>query len=161
MMMRSSIIFLCILVYVTVTHSMRLQEKLSAYNILEQHDFPVGLLPEGATDYELNIKTGKFTAYLSQTCTFFIQCYELKYKSTVTGVISKGKLAKMKGISVKVGLFWLNVVEVTRVGDELEFSVGIASTDVGVDNFLASPQCGCGFDCNNLQKNGDVSSFRI
>lgn len=143
----------------TGSHAIRVQEKFSAYDILKQYDFPVGLLPKGATGYELNTKTGKFTAYLNETCSFYIQSYELKYKSTIKGVISQGKLAKMKGISVKVELLWLKIVEVTRIGDELEFSVGIASADFGVDNFVESPQCGCGFDCNNFLKNGDVSSI--
>ncbi|KAE9598240.1 hypothetical protein Lalb_Chr15g0078481 [Lupinus albus] len=154
-MMRFSIIFLCIIVYVTVADTIRVQEKLSAYDILEQYDFPVGLLPKGATDYKLNPNNGKFTAYLNQTCSFYIHSYELRYKSIIKGVISKDKLAKLNGVSVKVELVWLKIVEVTRISDELEFSVlGIASADFGVDNFFESPQCGCGFHCNNLQKIG-------
>ncbi|CAL0311100.1 unnamed protein product [Lupinus luteus] len=158
--MRFSIMFLCTLVYVTIAHTIRVQEKLSAYDILEQYDFPVGILPKGATGYELNSNNGKFTAYLNQTCSFYIHSYELKYKPTIKGVISKDKLAKLKGVSVKVELVWLKIVEVTRIRDKLQFSVlGIASADFGVDNFLESPQCGCGFHCNNLQKIGDVSSI--
>ena len=157
--MKSSIALLCILPYVTLAHALGQQEKLSAYDVLVQYDFPVGLLPQGATGYELNAKTGQFTAYLNGTCSFSIDSYELKCKTTIRGVISKGRLAKLKGVSVKVALLWLNIVEVTRDGDDLQFSVGIASADFGVDNFLESPQCGCGFSCNNLRKNnGDVIS---
>ncbi|XP_029129998.1 uncharacterized protein At5g01610 [Cajanus cajan] len=155
MKMRCSIIFLCILAYANVTVS----EKLSPYDVLEKYDLPVGLLPKGATGYELNEKNGHFTAYLNETCIFGIKSYELKYKSTIKGVISKGKLAKLKGVSVKVEVLWLKIVEVTRDGDDLQFSVGIASAGFSVDSFSESPQCGCGFVCNSFDKNGDVSSL--
>ncbi|XP_028078794.1 uncharacterized protein LOC114280606 [Camellia sinensis] len=98
---------------------------------------------------ELDKSTGKFKAYLDETCTFTIQNYELKYKSTITGVISKGKLKNLKGVSVKILFLWLNIGEVIRDDDELEFSVGIASADFPIESFVESPQCGCGFDCVN------------
>lgn len=50
---------------------------------------------------------------------------------------------------MQVLFLWLNIVEVTRVHDELGFSVGIASASFPIDNFFESPQCGCGFDCVN------------
>ncbi|CAL5437280.1 unnamed protein product [Camellia sinensis] len=124
-------------------------DALTAYQVLEQYDFPVGILPIGAKSYELDKSTGKFKAYLDETCTFTIQNYELKYKSTITGVISKGKLKNLKGVSVKILFLWLNIGEVIRDDDELEFSVGIASADFPIESFVESPQCGCGFDCVN------------
>ncbi|KAG4928609.1 hypothetical protein JHK85_055095 [Glycine max] len=131
--MRSSIIFLCILVYLNVVAA-----ELSAYDVLEKYDLPVGLLPKGATG---------------------IESYELKYKSTIKGVISKGKLSKLKGVSVKIEVLWLKIVELTRDGDDLQFSVGVASAGFSVDSFSESPQCGCGFACDNFNQNGDVSSL--
>ncbi|KAH1071161.1 hypothetical protein GYH30_007959 [Glycine max] len=161
MKLRSSIAFICILASasVTISESLSQQEQLSAYEVLEKYDLPVGLLPKGATGYELNEKNGHFTAYLNGTCYFSIESYELKYKSTIKGVISKGKLSKLKGISVKIEVLWLKIVEVTRDGDDLQFSVGVASAGFSVDSFSESPQCGCGFDCNYFNQNGDVSSL--
>lgn len=161
MKLRSSIAFICILasVSVTISESLSQQEQLSAYEVLEKYDLPVGLLPKGATGYELNEKNGHFTAYLNGTCYFSIESYELKYKSTIKGVISKGKLSKLKGISVKIEVLWLKIVEVTRDGDDLQFSVGVASAGFSVDSFSESPQCGCGFACDNFNQNGDVSSL--
>ncbi|XP_050917578.1 uncharacterized protein At5g01610 isoform X2 [Lathyrus oleraceus] len=150
-MMKSSIIFLSILIFSTTSNASNQNESLSVYEILQQYDFPVGILPQGATSYELNKNTGKFTVYFEGTCIFGIKSYDLKYKSTIKGFISKGKLSKLKGISVKVELIWLKILEVTRHGDDLEFSVGIASAEFSVDNFLEIPQCGCGFDCNGLK----------
>uniref|UniRef100_A0A803NDS1 Uncharacterized protein n=1 Tax=Chenopodium quinoa TaxID=63459 RepID=A0A803NDS1_CHEQI len=103
--------------------------KPTAYEVLESYDFPVGLLPNGVTGYELNPETGEFKAYLPQTCKFTIEGYDLEYKSTITGVISKDRLTHLKGISVKVLLLWLSIVEVDKKNGELQFSVGIASAN--------------------------------
>lgn len=137
----------------------------TAYEILSGYNFPIGLLPKGATGYELDPTTGKFRAYLNGSCSFALEgSYQLKYKSTISGYISDNRLTNLNGISVKVLFFWLNIVEVTRRGDELEFSVGIASATFPIDNFYECPQCGCGLDCNNgqvskLRTNPFVSSF--
>ncbi|KAI3741785.1 hypothetical protein L1987_59462 [Smallanthus sonchifolius] len=122
----------------------------TAYDELLEYDFPVGLLPKGVTGYELNKNTGEFKAYLKETCSFKIQGYDIKYKSTISGVIEKGRLKNLKGINVKILVVWLNIVEVSRHGDQIDFSIGIMSAGFGISNFLESPQCGCGFDCNNL-----------
>ena len=79
------------------------------------------------------------------------QWYILSYESTISGYISKGRLASLSGVSVKLFFFWVNIVEVTRNGGELGFSVGIASASFPLDNFFVSPQCGCGLLCDNLQ----------
>ena len=62
-----------------------------------------------------------------------------KYKSTITGVISKGRLYNLKGVTVKILLLWLNIVEVSRQGNDIYFSVGISSANFGIENFLESP----------------------
>ncbi len=123
----------------------------SAYEVLQDYGFPIGLLPKGITGYELNKETGEFSAYMNGSCSFKLEnSYELKYKSTITGVISKGRLKDLKGVSVKVLLLWLNIVELVRDGDKLQFSVGVASADVPIENFEECPQCGCGLDCNKF-----------
>lgn len=121
----------------------------SAYEILQSYGFPVGLLPKGATGYDLDEQTGKFDAYFNKSCSFSLEgSYQLKYNSKISGYISKDKLSKLTGVSVKVLFLWLNIVEVTRSGDDLEFSVGIASADFPIDNFDIIPQCGCGLNCH-------------
>lgn len=130
----------------------------SAYKALEDFNFPVGLLPRGALGYELDRANGKFSAFLNGSCSFSLEgSYELKYKSTISGYISENRLTNLSGISVKVLFLWLNIVEVIRDGDQLEFSVGIASASFSIDNFYDSPQCGCGFDCDN----GQVRKFKF
>ncbi|KAG5061899.1 hypothetical protein GLYMA_02G016900v4 [Glycine max] len=155
--MMSSIRFLWILVVcLTASCALSQPQKLSAYDVLMEYGFPVGLLPKGAIGYSLNRDSGEFAVYFEGACSFDIESYALKYKSTITGVISKGRLYNLKGVTVKILLLWLNIVEVSRQGNDIYFSVGIASADFGVENFLESPQCGCGFDCKTLPLNGDV-----
>jgi len=159
-MMSSSIKLLCIaVVCLTASCAFSQPQRLSVYDVLTEYGFPVGLLPKGAIGYSLNRETGQFAVYFDGTCSFVIESYTLQYKSTITGTISNGKLYNLKGVSVKIVLLWLNIVEVSRQGQNIYFSVGIASANFGVENFVESPQCGCGFDCNKLPLNGDVSSI--
>lgn len=136
-------------------------DTLTAYEVLEEYDFPVGILPKGVLGYELDNSTGKFSAYLNGSCAFSIDSYELKYKSTITGVIAKDKISSLSGIKVKVLFLWLSIVKVTRVDDELEFSVGIASADFEVINFEESPTCGCGFDCVSSVKGRKIKPSNL
>ncbi|XP_051142176.1 uncharacterized protein At5g01610-like [Andrographis paniculata] len=119
----------------------------TVYQILQSYSFPVGLLPQGVTSYQLDADTGKFVVNLNGTCSFSVAGYDLKYKTKITGTISSGKIRNLTGIQVKVLFFWVNIIEVTSDGNNLELSVGIASAEFAVDNFNESPQCGCGFDC--------------
>jgi hypothetical protein len=72
-------------------------------------------------------------------------------------VISKDKIKNLKGVSIKVLLLWLDIVEVVRNGDELQFSVGIASADFPVENFVEGPHYGYGLD--SIKSNDFLSSF--
>ncbi|XP_031261616.1 uncharacterized protein LOC116119831 [Pistacia vera] len=129
----------------------------TAYELLNSFNFPSGLLPKGVQSYDLDQRTGQFHAYLGGTCSFSLEgSYQLKYKSTISGYISNNRLTSLTGVSVKVLFLWLNIVEVIRNGDNIEFSVGIASASFPIDNFYECPQCGCGLDCVN----GQVSKLR-
>ncbi|XP_072984311.1 uncharacterized protein At5g01610-like [Typha latifolia] len=123
----------------------------TAYEALESYHLPVGLLPKGAVGYDLDPDTGKFSVYLNGTCSFSLEgSYQLRYQPTISGRIVHDRLFDLRGVSVKVLFLWVNIVEVDRRGDQLEFSVGIASADFPIDNFYECPQCGCGVDCVNL-----------
>ncbi|XP_022747528.1 uncharacterized protein LOC111297161 [Durio zibethinus] len=140
-------------------------KKPTAYEVLKDFNFPIGLLPKGVLDYDLDSSSGKFSAFLNGSCSFSLEgSYQLKYKNIIKGYISKGKLASLEGVSVKLLFMWVNIVEVSRRGDDLEFSVGIAGAFFPIDNFEECPQCGCGVNCNNqlvrkIKKNPFVSSY--
>ncbi|KAM5564074.1 hypothetical protein ABKV19_018603 [Rosa sericea] len=121
----------------------------SAYDVIQDFNFPMGILPKGVTGYDLDRSTGKWAAYFDGSCSFALEgSYQLKYKSTITGTISENRLKDLTGVSVKVLFLWLNIVEVSRSGDDLDFSVGIASASFPIDNFYECPQCGCGLNCS-------------
>lgn len=144
--MSSWLTLLCLCPFCLCAYSGK--EKPSAYEALEQYDFPVGLLPQGATGYDLKPNTGEFSAHLNGTCSFWLtNLYKLRYKSTISGVISKDRLTKLRGVSVEVLKLSLKIVEVRRNGEDLEFSVGITSAKFPVRDFEVSPRCGCGFKC--------------
>ncbi|KAF0927603.1 hypothetical protein E2562_034572 [Oryza meyeriana var. granulata] len=127
--------------------------KPTAYETLATFDFPPGILPKGVVSYTLDDSTGDFTATLNttSTCGFSIQgSYSLRYQPRLSGRIAADRLTNLQGVSVKILFLWVNIIEVTRHGDQLGFSVGIASADFSVDNFLESPRCGCGFDCDDV-----------
>ncbi|KAE8668471.1 hypothetical protein F3Y22_tig00112318pilonHSYRG00008 [Hibiscus syriacus] len=118
----------------------------SAYEVLQDYNFPVGILPKGVVKYDLDESTGRFHAYLNGSCSFSLEgSYQLKYKSTISGIISDNKLTDLSGISVKVFFLWLNIVEVTRDDDELGFSVGIVSASFPIDNFMSVPSVDVGW----------------
>ncbi|CAN4093050.1 unnamed protein product [Withania somnifera] len=134
--------------------------SLTAYDLLKSYDFPVGILPKGVTGYDLDKTTGKFSVHLNRSCSFSLEgSYQLRYKSTFGGYIAKDRLTSLYGVSVKILFLWLNIVEVTKNGDDLQFSVGIASASFPLDNFLICPQCGCGLNCNS-NSNGHILRVR-
>lgn len=139
-------IFLLFLFFSTVVSA---NEKTSAYEELQHYDFPIGILPKGVIGYELNSKTGEFSAYLNGSCRFMLSSYELNYKPVIKGVISKGKLSKLSGVSVKVVFLWVNIVEVERRDDNLQFSVGFTSANFPITSFYKCPCCECGLHCVN------------
>ncbi|KAK9281942.1 hypothetical protein L1049_004851 [Liquidambar formosana] len=161
-MSRLVILSICLLILSSFTcrpPSAAAADSLTAYELLEDYNFPAGLLPKGISRYDLDETTGKFHVYLNGTCSFSLEgSYDLKYKSTIGGYIEKNKLTGLTGISVKVLFLWLNIVEVRRSGDEIELSVGIASANFPVDNFVECPQCGCGLNCNNGQPTKDTDT---
>ncbi|GER35208.1 hypothetical protein STAS_11459 [Striga asiatica] len=133
----------------------------TAYELLQSYDFPAGILPQGVDRYDLDPSSGRFNAYLNGSCSFSLEgSYQLRYKSKISGYIYRDKLTDLSGVSVKVLFLWLNIVEVKRKGDSLEFSVGIASAEFGIDNFYVCPQCGCGLNCNNLGENSELVKLR-
>ncbi|XP_057782282.1 uncharacterized protein At5g01610-like [Salvia miltiorrhiza] len=129
-------------------------DRPTVYEAIGSYGLPQGLLPEGVTNYKLDVATGKFSVYLDKTCSFTIQGYDLKYKTTVTGTISRNRIRNLTGIQVKILFLWVNIVEVTKDGGNLELSVGIASAGFPAGDFEESPRCGCGFKCANSGRSG-------
>ena len=136
------------LILIHSTQANSILKTPNAYEVLQQYDFPAGLLPRGLNSYDLDSGTGQFSAYFNESCSFSVQgSYEMKFKSTISGYITKGTLSGLSGVSVKFFLLSLNIVGILRNGDNLVFSAGAESAPFPIDNFEESPQCGCGFQC--------------
>ncbi|KAK9055839.1 hypothetical protein SSX86_026924 [Deinandra increscens subsp. villosa] len=133
--------------FLLFTHAAVAQIPPTAYEILQEYDFPVGLLPTNITSYTLNRDTGVFHVNLGNKCTFANDGYEVKYEPMISGVIKKDKLSQLRGVSVKLLFFWTDIVKATRDKGELSISVGLLSAGFDVDMFEESPECGCGFHC--------------
>lgn len=141
--------FLIFLMLATPANSMN--NIPTAYQILQSYNFPIGLLPNGVKGYHLNQTTGEFAAYFTHSCSFTGSFYQLKYEPTIKGYISNNMLSCLEGVSVKFLFFWMDIKEIIRRGDGLEFSVWFLSTRFPVDYFEESPQCGCGLYCSTGQ----------
>ena len=124
----------------------------TAYEVLDDNNFPAGLLPDGISSYDLNITTGQFSVYFNRTCRFSLQnSYHLKYKPTFNGYISNGKLSSLKGVYVRVFLVWREIEEIVRREDDLVFSMRISSYVFPIDYFEERPQCQCVLKCGGGQ----------
>ncbi|KAK9275072.1 hypothetical protein L1049_022330 [Liquidambar formosana] len=79
--------------------------SLTAYELLEDYNFPASLLLKGISRYDLDETTGKFHVYLNGTCSFSLEgSYDLKYKSTIGGYIEKNKLTGLTACPFPHGL---------------------------------------------------------
>ncbi|KAK4424997.1 hypothetical protein Salat_1693300 [Sesamum alatum] len=131
------------------------------YKVLQSNDFPVGILSKGVTHHDLDASFGKFNADLNSSYSFSLEgTYQLRYKSKISEYIHKDKLSDLSGVSVKVLFLGLNIVEVRRNGEKLEFSVEIASTEFGIKNFYVCPQCGCGLNCKTSDDHQEMGKLR-
>ncbi|XP_051127322.1 uncharacterized protein At5g01610-like [Andrographis paniculata] len=93
--------------------------------LLKEHDFPVGLFPREATDYEFNEETKKLLVHIPSACevTYRDQSV-MRFATTVTGNLEKGKLSDIDGIKTKF-IIWLKVSIISSEEGKLNFYVGI------------------------------------
>lgn len=124
-----------------------------AYKVLKEYGFLLNLIPTGATSYNLNKHTGEFEVNMgSNTCKLTVHGYNLMFKSTISGVITRKKLRKLKGVSVMVNFFWVDVREVTNDGARMNVSAGTLPMEYPAEEEKVEnlPNCGCGFGCKGL-----------
>lgn len=131
---------LIVLIHSTLVNSFR--ELPTAYDVLEDYSFPVGLLPDGVVKgYDLNPITGEFTAYLNDTCRLIEGGFQVKYDPKITGFIANSKLSGVKGVSVLVLRKWRSIGEILRHGIHVHFFAGVAAEKFHIRDFDESPLC--------------------
>ncbi|XP_078440774.1 uncharacterized protein LOC144710832 [Wolffia australiana] len=151
-----SLLLLLLLLSSPAAAGISAEESPTAYEMLEKHGFPRGILPLGVSSYLLR-PDNSFRLFLGfkNDCDFAVDGgYLLKYKNEVSGRLDEADgaspaLRDLRGVSVKVFFIWFSITEVVRVGrSSLAFRVGPLSASFPLSNFEECPRCRCGFDCS-------------
>ncbi|XP_008787737.1 uncharacterized protein LOC103705697 [Phoenix dactylifera] len=101
---------------------------MSAYEVLKSHGLPMGLLPKGVRDFQVD-GDGRFEVRLDAACTAkFESQSEVRFNSTVAGTLSYGQIAALSGVAAQELFLWFPVRGI-RVDIP---SSGLIYFDVGV-----------------------------
>ncbi|XP_012569050.1 uncharacterized protein At5g01610-like, partial [Cicer arietinum] len=104
----------------------KMQKPLT--ELLKEYDLPIGLFPRDATNYEFNEETGKLVVYIPQLCEVgYRDSSVLRFSTSVSGYLEKGKLAEIEGMKTKV-LVWVKVTTISSEGSKLHFTAGMKKT---------------------------------
>ena len=96
--------------------------------LLKEYDLPIGIFPRDATNYEFNEETGKLVVFIPQVCEVgYKDSSVLRFFTTVTGYLEKGKLADIEGMKTKV-LIWVKVTTILSEGSKLYVTAGMKKT---------------------------------
>ncbi|KAJ0088809.1 hypothetical protein Patl1_31424 [Pistacia atlantica] len=94
-------------------------------DLLKEYDLPVGIFPRDATNYEFNEETQKLTVFIPAICEVgYKDSSILRFNTTVTGYLEKGKFADIEGMKTKFVL-WMKVTSIASEGSKLQFMVGM------------------------------------
>ncbi|XP_004506800.1 uncharacterized protein At5g01610-like [Cicer arietinum] len=96
--------------------------------LLKEYDLPIGIFPRDATNYEFNEETGKLVVFVPQVCEVgYKDSSVLRFFTTITGYLEKGKLADIDGMKTKV-IIWVKVTTIVSEGSKLFVTAGMKKT---------------------------------
>ncbi|XP_041023840.1 uncharacterized protein At5g01610 [Juglans microcarpa x Juglans regia] len=96
--------------------------------LLKEYDMAVGIFPRDATNYEFNEETRKLTVYIPAICEVgYRDSSVLRFSTTITGYLEKGKLVDIEGMKTKV-MIWAKVTCISSDGSKLHFTAGMKKT---------------------------------
>ncbi|XP_071696879.1 uncharacterized protein At5g01610-like [Rutidosis leptorrhynchoides] len=96
--------------------------------LLKENDLPVGIFPRDATNYEFDEQTKKLTVFIPSICEVgYRDSSVLRFSTSVTGYLEKGKLTDIEGLKTKV-MIWVKVTCITSEGSKLHFTAGLKKT---------------------------------
>ncbi|KAI3414471.1 uncharacterized protein J3R85_016216 [Psidium guajava] len=96
-------------------------------DLLKEYDLPIGIFPRDATNYEFVEETGKLTVFIPSVCEVGYRDSVLRFSTTVTGILTKGKLADIEGMKTKV-MIWVKVTSISSDASKLHFTAGMKKT---------------------------------
>ncbi|KAI8574182.1 hypothetical protein RHMOL_Rhmol01G0335000 [Rhododendron molle] len=112
------------------------------YEALKSHGLPMGLLPKGIQDYQLD-NSGNFTVFLDRECNAKFE-NELHYDRNVSGTLSYGQIANLTGVAAQDLFLWFPVkgirVDVPSSG-LIYFDVGVVFKQFSVSLFETPREC--------------------
>ncbi|KAJ3676457.1 hypothetical protein LUZ60_003869 [Juncus effusus] len=93
--------------------------------LLREFELPVGLFPKDATNYEFNEETKKLTVFIPSISEVgYKDSSVLRFNTTVTGYLEKGKLSEIEGMKTKT-LIWGKVINVKVEGAKVNFTTSV------------------------------------
>ncbi|GLT92766.1 hypothetical protein SLE2022_105880 [Rubroshorea leprosula] len=93
--------------------------------LLKEYGLPIGIFPRDATNYEFNEETRKLTVFIPSMCEVgYKDSSVLRFFTTVTGYLEKGKLADIEGMKTKV-VIWVKVTSISADGSKLQVTAGM------------------------------------
>ncbi|KAH0856111.1 hypothetical protein HID58_084372 [Brassica napus] len=127
--MHSVLQLLLLLLIATVAISIPVfaEENDSIYDVLRAHALPMGLLPKGVKEFNVDVATGHFSVFLNQSCKAKYES-EIHYEANITGTIGYGSIGGLTGVSAQDLFLWFPVKGI-RVDIP---SSGVIYFDVGV-----------------------------
>ncbi|PKA48607.1 hypothetical protein AXF42_Ash020480 [Apostasia shenzhenica] len=118
------------------------EEASSAYEVLQRHGLPIGLLPKGVREFRLD-DDGRFEVHLKEECTAKFET-EVHYNRNITGLISYGQIAAISGVSAQELFLWFPVrgirVDIPSTG-LIYFDVGVIHKQFSLSLFETPPDC--------------------
>ncbi|CAL1385340.1 unnamed protein product [Linum trigynum] len=113
------------------------------YDYLHRNGLPIGLFPEGITNFSLDSTTGRFQINLTQPCNVKLE-NQLHYDFNVSGLLSPGKIQELSGMSQQELFLWFPVKGI-RVDDPktglIHFNVGVVDKQFTFSMFEIPGQC--------------------
>ncbi|KAJ4798443.1 hypothetical protein LUZ62_049689 [Rhynchospora pubera] len=116
----------------------------SAYDALQSHGLPRGLLPCGITSFTVNASTARFEATLDSPCTAKFESDVVHYNTSISGTLSYGEIASLSGVSAQELFLWFPVlgIKVDVSSSRLVyFDVGVVYKMLPLSLFESPPLC--------------------
>ncbi|KAL4588290.1 hypothetical protein LXL04_001173 [Taraxacum kok-saghyz] len=96
--------------------------------VLKEYNLPSGLFPKDFKKYEFDEETKKLTVTFKSACEVtYRDSSILRFNTSVTGHIEKGKFSDIEGLKTK-GMLWVKVTCIAREDTKLHFTGGLGKT---------------------------------
>ncbi|KAF5773701.1 hypothetical protein HanXRQr2_Chr13g0591511 [Helianthus annuus] len=97
-------------------------------DVLQEYELPPGIFPREAIKYVLDAEAKKLTVTIPKICEVsYRDSSVLRFSTSVTCHIEKGKLTEIEGLKTKV-VIWVRVTSIVSEDAKLHFTAGLNKT---------------------------------